>query len=112
MFDQNTYQEDVASFKKITPEEVADLIANETLVVIYVGRETCPYCCKFVKKLSHVAAQIDTPIYYVLSSEALYDFRERYDIVTVPGFIVSKKGELAVRCDSSMTEEEILDMIK
>ena len=112
MFEQNTYSEDVASFKQISPEEADDLIQKEDLVVIYIGRETCPYCRKFVKKLSHVKAQIDTPIYYVLSSEAMYDFREQYNIVTVPGFIVKKNGEILVRCDSSMPEEEILEMIQ
>ena len=39
-------------------------------------------------------------------------FREKYNIVTVPGFIVNKNGDIEVRCDSSTPEDEILEMIK
>ena len=59
---------------------------------------------------------INTTIYYVdsanFSDNLINSFREKYNIVTVPGFIVSKNREIEVRCDSSITENEILDMLK
>ena len=116
MFTQNTYQEDIKPFNKILTAEAETLLVAQDLTVIYIGRETCPFCRKFAKKLSGLAPKIDATIYYIDSSNPLdtgiNDFREAYDIVTVPGFIVSKKGKITVRCDSSTPEEEILAILK
>ena len=116
MSDEYSYKEDVSLFTKILSEEVDKLLSNENLVVVYIGRETCPYCRKFAKKLSGLVSEINTTIYYVdsdnSSDNGLKSFREKYNIVTVPGFIVSKNREIEVRCDSSITEDEILDLLK
>lgn len=116
MFGEDTYKEDVQSFKQILSTEAAKLLAEEELAVIYLGRETCPYCRKFVKKLSPLANKLNTTIYYVNSADfsdnGISSFREKYQVVTVPGFIVSKRGKTEVRCDSSMSEDEIISMIK
>lgn len=111
----NTYEEDIASFKKITASE-ADILLNEKdLAVVYIGRESCPFCRKFAKKLASLSDKILTTIYYVDSDDYLDDnineFRNKYSINTVPGFIVSKEKEIDVRCDSGTPEEEILAMI-
>ena len=116
MSDEYSYKEDVSLFTKILSEEADKLLSNEDLAVIYIGRETCPYCRKFAKKLSGLVGKINTTIYYVdsnnLSDSELSSFREKYNIVTVPGFIVGKNGEIQVRCDSSTPEGEILEMIQ
>lgn len=116
MFEQNTYHEDIKQFKKVSSTEAHQLLSNENLAVVYIGRETCPYCRKFAKKLNSLVSEINTTIYYVDSSDAsdtgINLFRERYDIPTVPGFIVSNNGKLTVRCDSSTPESELLDMVK
>lgn len=115
MFDENTYKEDIKVFKEINSTQADELLSKENLAVVYIGRETCPYCRKFAKKLNGLSSEINTTIYYV-NSEASSDnninsFREKYNIVTVPGFIVNKNGEVNVRCDSSTPEDEILEMI-
>lgn len=116
MFENDTYEEDIKEFKKVLSTEADELLSNEDLAVVYIGRATCPFCRKFAKKLSGLAEEIDTTIYYVdsenFSDDGINSFREKYDIVTVPGFIVGKKGEIEVRCDSSTPEDEILSMIK
>ncbi|MFR5265170.1 thioredoxin domain-containing protein [Clostridium sp.] len=116
MFGNDTYEEDIKEFKKVLSTEADELLSNEDLAVVYIGRATCPFCRKFAKKLSGLAEEIDTTIYYVdsenFSDDGINSFREKYDIVTVPGFIVGKKGEIEVRCDSSTPEDEILSMIK
>ena len=116
MSDEYSYKEDVSLFTKILSEEVDKLLSNENLVVVYIGRETCPFCRKFTKKLSGLVSEINRTIYYVdsdnSSDKELKSFREKYNIVTVPGFIVSKNGEIEVRCDSSTPEDEILEMLK
>lgn len=116
MIEEYNYKEDVSLFTKILSNEADKLLSNDDLAVIYIGRETCPYCCKFAKKLSRLISEINTTIYYVdsnnFSDNELNSFREKYNIVTVPGFIVCKNGEIEVRCDSSTPEDEILAMIK
>ena len=116
MIEEYSYKEDVSLFTKILSGEADKLLSNEDLAVIYIGRETCPYCRKFAKKLSGLVSEINSTIYYVdsnnLSDSELSSFREKYNIVTVPGFIVGKNGEIEVRCDSSTPEDEILAMIK
>ena len=111
-----SYKEDVSLFTKILSEEADKLLTNENLAVVYIGRETCPYCRKFAKKLSGLVNEINTTIYYVdsenFSDNEISSFRSKYNIVTVPGFIVGKNGETEVRCDSSTPEDEILEMIK
>lgn len=116
MSGEYTYKEDISLFTKVISEEADKLLSNENLAVVYIGRETCPYCRKFAKKLSGLVNEINTTIYYVDSNNPsdneIASFREKYNIVTVPGFIVNKNGDIEVRCDSSTPEDEILEMIK
>ena len=116
MFKGNKYEEDIKAFKKVLSTQADELLTNEDKTVVYIGRATCPFCRKFASKLSSLANKVDTTIYYVNSEDYLDDgisaFRKKYNIVTVPGFIVHKNGEVEVRCDSSTPENEILDMLK
>ena len=116
MFEKDTYEEDVELFEKVLSTEADQLLSTEALAIVYIGRATCPFCRKFAKKLSGLTSEINSTIYYVesdnYSDDEINSFREKYNIVTVPGFIVSKNGKVEVRCDSSTPEEEILDMIK
>lgn len=116
MFEKDTYEEDVELFEKVLSTEADQLLSTEELAIVYIGRATCPFCRKFARKLSGLTSEINSTIYYVesdnYSDDEINSFREKYNIVTVPGFIVSKNGEVEVRCDSSTPEEEILDMIK
>lgn len=116
MFEKDTYEEDIKSFEKVLSTTADQLLSNEELAIVYIGRATCPFCRKFARKLSGLASEINSTIYYVESDNAsdseINSFREKYNIVTVPGFIVSKNGEVKVRCDSSTPEEELLDMLK
>lgn len=116
MFEGNKYEEDVKSFKKVLSTQADELLANEDKAVVYIGRSTCPFCRRFASKLSGLADKVDTTIYYVnsedYSDKDVNKFRNKYNIVTVPGFIVHKNGETEVRCDSSLPESEILDLVK
>lgn len=114
MFGSNTYEDDIQLFKKVLSSEADNLLSNEDLAVVYIGRESCPFCRKFAKKLSGLADKINSTIYYVnsedFSDEEIQTFRAKYNVRTVPGFIVKKQGELEVRCDSSLPEDEILNL--
>lgn len=116
MFEKDSYQEDVKLFEKVISAQADELLSNEDFAVVYIGRATCPYCRKFAKKLSGLTDKININIHYVesndFSDDSINSFREKYNIVTVPGFIVSKNREIEVRCDSSMPEDEILNLLK
>lgn len=116
MFGKDTYEDDIKLFERVTSTQADTLLSNEELAIVYIGRSTCPFCRKFAKKLSGLTNKINTTIYYVnsedFSDNATRSFREKYNIVTVPGFIVSKNREIEVRCDSSIPEDEILAMLK
>ncbi|WP_297424467.1 thiol reductase thioredoxin [Clostridium sp.] len=116
MFEKDSYEEDVKLFENVISTQADEILSNEDLAAIYIGRSTCPFCRKFAKKLSGLTNKINTTIYYVdsanFSDDLIDSFREKYNIVTVPGFIVRKNRKIAVRCDSSIPEDEILDMLK
>lgn len=116
MFEKDSYEDAVNLYKKVISTQAEELLSNEDLAAVYIGRATCPFCRKFVKKLSALINKINTIIYYVDSSnfsdDSINSFREKYNIVTVPGFIVRKNKEIEVRCDSTITEDEILDLLK
>ncbi|WP_297438653.1 thioredoxin domain-containing protein [uncultured Clostridium sp.] len=116
MFGNNSYEKDVEVFTKISSTEAESLLSKEELAVIYIGRATCPYCRKFAKKLSALASDISSTIYYVNSEDyndaGIDSLRAKYNVRTVPGFIVRKNGEIEVRCDSSLPEDEILNLVK
>ena len=93
--------------------------AQETLVkketaTFFIGRKTCPYCRKFAGTLAGVVAETKAHIYFINSEEPsqlneLQEFRSRYGIPTVPGFVHIADGQINVRCDSSMSAQEIKD---
>lgn len=116
MFNENNYDNDIEVFEKVFSTKADELLSNEDLAVVYIGRGTCPYCRKFAKKLSSVAKKVDTTIYYVdsedFSDDNISSFRRKYNVVTVPGFLIAKNNEITVYCDSSIPEEELLNMIK
>lgn len=108
----DSYEKYVASFEKIDSKTAQQLVKGEGEAIIYIGKEVCPFCRKFVKKLNKVAEETNVHIYYVDSAnqsdmEGITSFRQSYNIPTVPGFIYKNGDEVNVRCDSSMTEEEI-----
>lgn len=107
-----TYGEIVASFEKIDSTKALGLIKGDAEAVIYVGKEVCPYCQKFVVKLKKVSEETDAHIYHVNSVEesdleGITAFRNEYNIPTVPGFIYTNGETVNVKCDSSMSEEDI-----
>lgn len=112
-----TYEEIVAKFDQIDSATARDLVKRGDEAVIYIGKSVCPFCQLFVPKLEKVAQETGTHIYHVNSveksdMEGIMDFRNEYDIPTVPGLIFTKGDKVNIKCDSSMSEEEIKAFIK
>lgn len=107
-----TYEENIAGFEEINSAKAQSLVKGEAEAVIYIGKAVCPFCQIFIRKLKKVAEETDTTIYYVNSVEVsdmagITAFRKEYNIPTVPGFIYTNGDTVNVKCESSMSEEDI-----
>ncbi len=112
------YLEEVKSFREITPKEADELLEAKTGQIVYIGFANCPYCRKFVSKLSPLAEAENLYVKMVDAhhpdhTEAIKEFREKYGVRTVPGFLYSSEtAGLVVKCDSSLTREQILEIVE
>lgn len=116
--DIETYLEQVKIFTETTPAEADQLLEAKEGNIVFIGRETCPYCRRFVGKLSKLAEEHKLQVHYVHSKHPDYTdeietLREKYDVPTVPGLLYSSESAgLVVKCDSSLEPEEILEIIE
>lgn len=117
MFFNNTFKEDIQDFKAISPKEARQLLEAKNGAILFFGRESCPYCRRFAPKLAAVAKEQNWTVYFLhtqnpaYSAQEIAQVRQDYDVPTVPGLLHAKADGVQVRCDSSMTEEEIKEFI-
>lgn len=106
-----SFEQALSRFEATRAAHVASLIDSGQKVIAFVGRATCPYCQRFAPKLATAQAETGAKVYFVDSSRfddsELQDLRARHQIVTVPGLLVAKSGQVKVVCDSSLTVEDI-----
>lgn len=106
----------IQNFAVVTANEVEKNILASEEYVVFIGRETCPYCQRFAPKISEVAKTENIKVDFLDSSDAgdssLADLRNKYGVRTVPGLLVAKKSQVKVVCDSSLSTEEIINFIK
>lgn len=116
--EKETFLEQVNDFTEVTPEEADQLLEAKEGNIVFIGRETCSYSRLFVRKLSPLAEEHNLTVHFVHSKHSEYTaeiaaFREKYDVPTVPGFLYSSESAgLVVKCDSSLTPEEILEIVE
>ena len=60
-----TYQEAVQYTKAINMKEMRSKLANGDEFVVYIGRESCPYCQKFVPNLALAIQKSHQTVYYL-----------------------------------------------
>lgn len=111
----NNLQAQLDSFISIDPEKAEQLVQEKAGSIIFVGRPNCPFCQKFIPKLYQVAQDHKLDVYYLYSqdpkfSEEIQAFRNKHGIETVPGLVYAG-SQTMVRCDSSMTPEEIAEFV-
>lgn len=105
-----------SAFNLISAVAAEEAISTQEKVILFVGRPTCPYCQRFEPKLTTVVKENNLTVDYLHSEdfsqfENIQAFRDKYGIKTVPGLLVAENGQVRVVCDSSLSEEEILDFI-
>ena len=108
----NQFLEDIKDLEVTTVARAQEALDNKETATFFIGRKTCPYCRKFAGTLAGVLAETKAHIYFINSEEPsqlneLQEFRSRYGIPTVPGFVHVADGQIKVRCDSSMSAQEI-----
>ena len=106
------FAQNIKDLEVTTVDRARQVIADKETATFFIGRKTCPYCRKFAGTLADVVAETKAHIYFINSEEAselekLQAFRTEYSIPTVPGFVHIQDGQVSVRCDSSMTADEI-----
>ena len=106
------FAQNIKDLEVTTVDRARQVIADKETATFFVGRQSCPYCRKFASTLAGVVADTKAHIFFINSEEAseldkLQAFRSEYGIPTVPGFVHVQDGQVAVRCDSSMTADEI-----
>lgn len=115
---ENMYKKSISKFKEVSPAEADRLLEEKEGHIVYIGRETCPYCYRFVRKLGPLAEENNLAINYVNSEhpdyeEEINEFRKKYNISTVPGFLYSSEtAGLTVICDSSIPPIKILQIVE
>lgn len=114
----DTFLEQVEAFTEVTPEAADELLTAKESNIVFIGRETCPYSRRFAGTLTDVVNEYDLDINFLHSrnpdyEDEIQEFRDKYDVPTVPGFLYSSESAgILVKCDSSMNAEEILEMIE
>ena len=106
------FAQNIKDLELTTVDRARQAIVDKETATFFVGRKTCPYCRKFAATLASVVTATKAHIFFINSEESgeldkLQAFRSEYSIPTVPGFLHTEGGQVTVRCDSSMTAEEI-----
>ena len=112
------YEEAVSYFEEISIKEVKSKLENNDSFILYIGRETCPYCQRFVPKLAQAVYETKIKVYYVDSDsderEEITKFAQLKGIKTVPslGFYRSYKLDSLLKKGSKSSVEEIKSFLK
>lgn len=105
------------TFQSVSPAEARKLLEAKEGAILFIGRDTCPYCIRFIPKLAQAAKEQNWTVYFLHSQSPVYsaqeiaELRNDYQVPTVPGLLHAKATGVAVRCDSSMTVDEIVSFI-
>lgn len=113
----NSYKEAMTYVKKIHLSEVQDKINNKEDFILYIGRESCPYCQKFAPKLAVAIQKTNQTVYYLDNDSKerkdITSFAHDMNIKTVPNLSSFKKGskETYLTKGSKSSIDEIMDLL-
>ncbi|MBF0715036.1 thioredoxin domain-containing protein [Gemelliphila palaticanis] len=110
-----SFFDSISNFKLVNSSEVTEMINKKENFVLFIGRSSCPFCQRFAPKIGNVSKELENN-YYFLNSEDFSDtgiasLREKYGVKTVPGLLVFNFENFRVVCDSSLSEEQIINFI-
>lgn len=112
----SNYQKVTNTFTRIEVAEAMKMDDENVDHLLYIGRETCPYCVEFVPILKEMAEELGQKVYYLDSegtqtNDGLKAFRAKWEVQYVPTLIYFN-GEEGITIDVEKPKEEMLAELK
>lgn len=118
MASQQEFLDYVAELDNVTAEKAGQLLEEKDGAIVFIARETCPYCRKFISRLMKVVKEKDLTVHFLHSQpqdaqegQAVQALRDQYDVPTVPALLYAGQDGVQVVCDSSLSPEEIIEFV-
>lgn len=114
---ESDYAQAVKAYQKISMDQLEEKVEAQEDFLLYIGRETCPYCQTFVPKLTEAVEETHVTVYYVDSEKdpdgRIQAFRQENGLKTVPSLTYYRSGQLAglLRKGSQASMAEIKDFL-
>lgn len=110
------YANAVESFIGLTVGEVSSKISAGEEFLLFVGRPTCEWCRKLAPSLQEVSESRGMTVFYLDSTDTetdsdLANFRNLYDIPTVPAVILFKADGSIIKLDIDPKSNNMNDEI-
>ena len=94
------FLDNIKDLEVTTVARAQEALDKKETATFFIGRKTCPYCRKFAGTLSGVVAETKAHIYFINSEEPS-------QLNDLQAFVHIADGQINVRCDSSMSAQEI-----
>lgn len=114
-----SYKEIVKTFETIKLNEFNKKIAEKEEFLVYIGRETCPHCQKFVPMLHDITQKQKVDIVYIesdkldLESDEFKSFQTQYKIESVPFMMaITENGKSYETLNDTENKKELSEFIK
>lgn len=115
------YANAVESFDELTVSEANSKVSEREEFLLFVGRPTCEWCRRVAPSLQEVSEDLNLAIFYLDSTDTetesdLANFRDRYDIPTVPAIVLFKEDgsftKIEINLQSENMTEELSSSLK
>lgn len=117
-FTQAEFREATTHMEEINVKQARELMTASDKQLVFIGRETCGFCRRFLPKLLNVFNAEEHTLYFLDSTqtpvdEELADFRYELSIRTVPSLVYlgGEKNFINLNIDSSDSEESIAELL-
>lgn len=110
------YANAIESFNELTVVEAGSKISAGEEFLLFVGRPTCEWCRKLAPSLQEVSESRGITVFYLDSTNTetdseLANFRDLYDISTVPAVILFKVDGSLIKLDIDLRSSNMTDEI-